>query len=109
MEYTVHSHDVVIIGGGLTGLRAAVEIANAGGDVALLSKVHPLRSHSGAAQGGINAALGNAEGGEAAKLAEEALEKRVPVSDLAVEKGLITREEAGQIFDDGDISRGLYD
>jgi len=64
LEHTVHSHDVVIIGGGLTGLRAAVEIADAGGDVALLSKVHPLRSHSGAAQGGINAALGNAEGGE---------------------------------------------
>jgi len=64
VKHKVHSHDVVIIGGGLTGLRAAVEIANFGGDVALLSKVHPLRSHSGAAQGGINAALGNAEGGE---------------------------------------------
>jgi len=46
---------------------------------------------------------------EAAKLAEEALERRVPVRDLAVEKGLITREEAGQIFDDGDVSRSLYD
>jgi aspartate ammonia-lyase len=46
---------------------------------------------------------------EAAKLAKEALEKRVPVSDLAVEKGLITREEAEQIFDPENISRGLYD
>jgi succinate dehydrogenase / fumarate reductase flavoprotein subunit len=64
LEYSVHSHDVIIIGGGLAGLRAAVEIARAGCDVGLLSKVHPLRSHSGAAQGGINAALGNADGGQ---------------------------------------------
>jgi len=53
------SHDILVIGGGLTGLRAAVEARRAGRDVALLSKVHPLRSHSVAAQGGINAALGN--------------------------------------------------
>jgi succinate dehydrogenase / fumarate reductase flavoprotein subunit len=54
------SHDILVIGGGLTGLRAAAEAKRAGRDVALLSKVHPLRSHSVAAQGGINAALGNA-------------------------------------------------
>jgi len=53
------SHDILVIGGGLTGLRAAMESKRAGQDVALLSKVHPLRSHSVAAQGGINAALGN--------------------------------------------------
>jgi len=53
------SHDILVIGGGLTGLRAAMEAKRAGQDVALLSKVHPLRSHSIAAQGGINAALGN--------------------------------------------------
>jgi succinate dehydrogenase / fumarate reductase flavoprotein subunit len=52
-------HDVLVIGGGLAGMRAAVEAAAAGADVALLSKIHPLRSHSGAAQGGINAALAN--------------------------------------------------
>lgn len=52
-------HDVLIVGGGLAGLRAAVGLAGKC-DVAVLSKVHPLRSHSGAAQGGINAALGNA-------------------------------------------------
>lgn len=51
-------HDVLIVGGGLTGLRAAIELVGKY-DVALLSKVHPLRSHSVAAQGGINAALGN--------------------------------------------------
>ncbi len=54
------SHDILVIGGGLAGLRAAVEAKRAGRDVAVLSKVHPLRSHSVAAQGGINAALGNA-------------------------------------------------
>ena len=54
------SHDILIIGGGLAGLRAAIEAKKAGRDVAILSKVHPLRSHSVAAQGGINAALGNA-------------------------------------------------
>ena len=56
------SHDILIIGGGLAGLRAAIEAKRCGCDVAVLSKVHPLRSHSVAAQGGINAALGNATG-----------------------------------------------
>ena len=54
------SHDILVVGGGLTGLRAAIEAKKSGRDVAILSKVHPLRSHSVAAQGGINAALGNA-------------------------------------------------
>jgi len=53
-------HDILVIGGGLAGLRAAIEAKQAGRDVAVLSKVHPLRSHSVAAQGGINAALANA-------------------------------------------------
>jgi succinate dehydrogenase / fumarate reductase flavoprotein subunit len=52
-------HDVIVVGGGLSGLRAAIEAKRAGIDVAILSQVHPGRSHSGAAQGGINAALGN--------------------------------------------------
>jgi succinate dehydrogenase / fumarate reductase flavoprotein subunit len=55
-------HDILIVGGGLAGLRAALGLC-AHWDVAVLSKVHPVRSHSGAAQGGINAALGNAPGG----------------------------------------------
>ncbi|NTW48543.1 MAG: FAD-dependent oxidoreductase, partial [Chlorobiales bacterium] len=54
------NHDVVIVGAGLAGLRAAVEAAEHC-DVAVISKLHPLRSHSGAAQGGICAALGNEE------------------------------------------------
>src|SRR2546423_917625 len=41
-------------------MRAAIEAHDTGADVALISKIHPVRSHSGAAEGGINAALGNA-------------------------------------------------
>jgi succinate dehydrogenase / fumarate reductase flavoprotein subunit len=52
-------HEVLIVGGGLAGLRAALAAQEAGSDVAVLSKVYPIRSHSGAAQGGVNAALGN--------------------------------------------------
>jgi len=52
-------HQLIVVGGGLSGLRAAVEAKAAGIDVAILSQVHPGRSHSGAAQGGINAALAN--------------------------------------------------
>tara|TARA_Y100000814_G_scaffold149330_1_gene108600 strand:- start:2085 stop:3758 length:1674 start_codon:yes stop_codon:yes gene_type:complete len=50
-------HDVLIIGAGLAGLRAALSAKEAGVDVAVVTKVHPVRSHSNAAQGGINAAL----------------------------------------------------
>jgi len=53
-------HDVLIVGAGCAGMRAAIEAFDAGADVALVSKLHPTRSHSGAAEGGINAALGNA-------------------------------------------------
>src|SRR3954469_18376682 len=50
-------HDVLVIGAGLAGQRAALAAAEAGASVGILSKVHPVRSHSNAAQGGINAAL----------------------------------------------------
>ena len=53
-------HDVVVIGAGCAGMRAAIEAFDTGADVAMISKIHPVRSHSGAAEGGINAALGNA-------------------------------------------------
>lgn len=56
----VFKYDVLIVGAGLAGLRAATEVAGKA-DVALFSKVYPTRSHSGAAQGGIAAALGNEE------------------------------------------------
>src|SRR5919198_734501 len=54
------THDVLVVGAGCAGMRAAIEAHDAGADVALISKIHPVRSHSGAAEGGINAALGNA-------------------------------------------------
>jgi succinate dehydrogenase / fumarate reductase flavoprotein subunit len=54
------THDVLVIGAGCAGMRAAIEAHDAGADVAMVSKLHPTRSHSGAAEGGINAALGNA-------------------------------------------------
>ena len=51
-------HDIVVVGAGLAGLRAAIEANEKGADVAVLSKLHPVRSHSDQAQGGINASLG---------------------------------------------------
>jgi succinate dehydrogenase / fumarate reductase, flavoprotein subunit len=54
------THDVLVVGAGCAGMRAAIEAFDQGADVAVLSKIHPVRSHSGAAEGGINAALGNA-------------------------------------------------
>src|SRR3954447_26971645 len=51
------SHDVLVIGAGLAGQRAALAAAEQGVLVGIISKVHPVRSHSNAAQGGINAAL----------------------------------------------------
>ena len=50
-------HDVLVIGAGLAGQRAALAAAENGASVGIISKVHPVRSHSNAAQGGINAAL----------------------------------------------------
>jgi succinate dehydrogenase / fumarate reductase flavoprotein subunit len=50
-------HDVLVIGAGLAGQRAALAAAEAGASVGIVSKVHPVRSHSNSAQGGINAAL----------------------------------------------------
>ncbi len=54
----MYYHKILVIGGGLAGLRAAVEAAPKV-DTAIISQVHPVRSHSGAAQGGVNASLAN--------------------------------------------------
>ena len=59
MSLQIHQFDAVIIGGGGAGLRASLQLAEAGVKVAVLSKVFPTRSHTVAAQGGIAAALGN--------------------------------------------------
>src|ERR671938_367892 len=57
-------HDVLVIGAGLAGQRAALAAAEEGGSVGIISKVHPVRSHSNAAQGGINAALSEGDSWE---------------------------------------------
>src|SRR5258708_18935978 len=54
-----HTYDVVVVGAGGAGLRAVVGCSEAGLPTACITKVFPTRSHTGAAQGGISAALGN--------------------------------------------------
>jgi len=60
----MYDHDVVVVGAGGAGLRAAIAAQEAGADVAVVSKLHPVRSHTGAAEGGINAALRDADSWE---------------------------------------------
>ncbi|AKB19652.1 MULTISPECIES: FAD-binding protein [unclassified Methanosarcina] len=72
--YPINLHDVVIVGAGLTGLRAAIETVNRGLDTAIVFRVRLLRPHSVAAQGGINASLGNA-------LADDSRADLKPASD----------------------------
>jgi len=55
----VHSHELLVVGGGLAGNRAVDEAALLGVNIGWISKIYPIRSHSGEAQGGINASLGN--------------------------------------------------
>jgi succinate dehydrogenase / fumarate reductase, flavoprotein subunit len=57
MDIKIEKYDAVIVGAGLAGCAAARECQKAGLKTIVLTKLHPLRSHSGAAQGGINAAL----------------------------------------------------
>ena len=56
-----HRHEVIVVAAGGAGLTAALYAAKEGADVAVVSKLYPTRSHTGAAQGGIGAALGNVE------------------------------------------------
>ncbi len=61
MSIPIYEYDAVVVGAGLAGLAAARELKKAGKNVVVLTKLHPLRSHSGAAQGGINAALADTD------------------------------------------------
>ena len=59
MTYTTYEFDAVVIGAGGAGMRAALQLAQQGQRIAMLSKVFPTRSHTVAAQGGITCALGS--------------------------------------------------
>ena len=61
MTTLIRDHDALVVGAGGAGLWAALELAKAGVDSAVLTKLYPTRSHTGAAQGGVCAALGNQE------------------------------------------------
>ncbi len=106
------THDVIVIGGGLAGMRAAIEAAKEGLNVAIVSKVYPIRSHSVAAQGGINAALNvedawkdhmfdTVKGSDylADQDAVQVLTEEAPENILEIESmgGIFSRDEAGNI------------
>ncbi len=99
----IHEYDAIIIGGGLTGLRAALQISHAGISCAVLSKVHPLRSHSVAAQGGMNASLGNVPGpGGASDSWELHAYDTVKGSDYLADQDAVVsmcREAAATVFE----------
>jgi succinate dehydrogenase / fumarate reductase flavoprotein subunit len=82
-----HKIDAVIVGAGLAGLRAALEVAKSGLAAAVISKVYPTRSHSGGAQGGIAAALAN--------VSEDSLESHmfdtIKGSDYLADQDIIER------------------
>lgn len=61
MTTKLHRYDAVVVGAGGAGLMAALHLAQAGVSTAVVSKLYPTRSHTGTAQGGIGAALGNIE------------------------------------------------
>ncbi len=105
-------HDIVIIGAGLAGMRAAIECVKANLNVAIVSKVHPVRSHSVAAQGGINAALKEEDSWEAHAFdtikgsdylgdqdAIEVLCREAPQDILELERlgAVFSRDEKGRI------------
>jgi len=107
----MRTHDILIVGAGLAGMRAAVAAAP-GLDVAIISKVHPVRSHSVAAQGGINAAISPNDSWEAHALdtakgsgylgdqdAIEVMCQEGPADILELERlgAIFSRNEQGQI------------
>ncbi|MFQ5795934.1 MAG: succinate dehydrogenase flavoprotein subunit [Candidatus Bipolaricaulia bacterium] len=92
-------HDLVIVGGGIAGLRAALAAREFVEDVAVVSKVHVLRSHSVAAQGGMGAALGNVDPDDSWKLH---MFDTVKGSDYLADQDaveLLVKEATGTIYE----------
>src|SRR5438046_5268968 len=87
--------DVLVIGGGASGLRAAIAAKRAGASVALITKVHPLRTNSAIAQGGLNAPLGNDDSSES--FAEDTLLAGDNLCERDVLR-IFTREAAKEVF-----------
>src|SRR3990170_273459 len=108
---SVIQHDVLIIGAGLAGMRAAIAAQLQGADVAMISKVHPVRSHSNAAQGGINAALGEDDSWESHAFdtvkGSDYLGDQDAIEVLCREAGpeLIALERMGVIFNRDEAGR----
>jgi succinate dehydrogenase / fumarate reductase, flavoprotein subunit len=90
-------HDVVVVGAGCAGMRAAIEAFDTGANVGVVSKLHPTRSHSGAAEGGINAALGNSAEDSPEKHAFDTVKGSDYLGDQdAIE--ILTAEAPGDIY-----------
>jgi len=87
--------DVLVVGGGASGLRAAIAAKGAGAKVALMSKVHPLRTNTGVAQGGLNAPLGNQDSPES--FAEDTLLAGDGLCEPELVRGL-TREASEEVI-----------
>ncbi len=104
----VYEHDVLVIGAGLAGMRAALAAQAEGANVGMISKVHPVRSHSNAAQGGINAALNEEDSWEEHAFdtvkGSDYLADQDSVEVLCKEAGaeLIALERMGVIFNRDD-------
>ena len=107
----VFEHDVLVIGAGLAGMRAALAAQGEGANVGMISKVHPVRSHSNAAQGGINAALGETDSWEEHAFdtvkGSDYLADQDSVEILCQEAGpeLIALERMGVIFNRDESGR----
>lgn len=94
-------YPIIVVGGGLAGLRSAIEAKDEGVEVAIISLVHPLRSHSGAAQGGINAPLGNNPEGKDDSPERHARDTVIGSDYLADQDGveILTGEASERIYE----------
>ena len=115
----IHKHEAIVVGAGGAGLMAALYASQGGLDVAVVSKLYPTRSHTGAAQGGISAALGNLDDDKPIYHAYDTVkggdyltdqEAAMVLADNAIE-AVIELEHMGLPFDrtdDGKISQRRF-